>query len=201
MSQARTIWNRSVADLFTGLLLLILLGTVALPLRATQAPGAYPSEAEGFGFLEGKWKIHHRWLKKAADGSEAWIEFEGRASFITLLDGLVSVEELRDAEGKPFGSAMRTFDREKRTWSDAWVSARDGVLQLPQHGRFVGDVGTFITPDTEDGKPILARGLWRRITKNEVTWEQALSRDDGKSWIDTWFMRFKRIEEKAKTTK
>lgn len=164
-----------------------------VPASTANAPGAFPSDAEGFAFLEGRWRIDHRMLKEPM--GEEWIEFKGQARFFTLLDGLVSVEELRDAEGKPFGSAMRTFDREKRTWSDSWVSARFGVLQEAQHGRFVDGVGTFVSPDELDGKPILARGLWKRISKDVVTWEQAISFDDGKSWKTTWFMRFERVAQ------
>jgi hypothetical protein len=41
------------------------------------------------------------------------------------------------------------------------------------------------------------RGMWRRISKNEVTWEQALSWDEGKTWKLQWFMRFEKVDEKA----
>lgn len=164
-----------------------------VPASPADLPGALPSDAEGFYFLEGRWRIDHRMLKDPK--GEDWVEFKGQARFFTLLDGLVSVEELRDAEGKPFGGAMRTFDRDKRTWSDSWVSARFGVLQEAQHGSFVDGLGSFVSPDELDGKPILARGLWKRVSKDVVTWEQAISFDDGKSWKTTWFMRFERIAQ------
>jgi hypothetical protein len=156
---------------------------------------AMPSDAEGFTFLDGEWRVHNRKLKEPLSGREEWQEFEVKAKFFTLLDGLVSVEELRDAKGAPFGSAMRTFDRVKRTWSDAWVSARDGVLQLPSHGRFENGVGIWETPDEFNGQPILARGVWKRVSKNEVIWEQLFSRDKGKTWELTWRMRFERVSK------
>jgi len=171
---------------------LIAMSSTAVAQSSTTS-GAYPSDAEGFAFLNGQWRVHNRKLKDPVGGREEWIEFESSASFITLLDGLVSVEELRDAKGAPFGSAMRTFDRERRTWSDAWVSARDGVLQLPMHGKFEGDTGTWTTQDTYNSEPILARGVWKRVTKDEVTWEQLFSRNDGKTWQSTWKMRFVRV--------
>jgi hypothetical protein len=160
-----------------------------------------PSEAEGFSFLAGHWHVHHKKLKEPIADKQEWIEFEGTASFFTLLDGIVSVEELRDAKGAPFGSAMRTFDIKRRVWLDAWVSAGSGVLQSPIEGRFEGNVGTFIAEDSFEGKTILARGVWRRISKNEVTWEQASSMDDGKTWQDNWFMRFERVIEKIEPGK
>lgn len=156
-----------------------------------------PSETEGFYFLAGKWRVHHKKLKDTSSGKQEWIEFEGTASFFTLLDGIVSVEELRDDKGAPFGSAMRTFDIQRRVWLDAWVSAGSGVLQSPIEGRFEGDVGTFTATDSWDGKTILVRGVWKRISGNEVTWEQASSSDEGKTWDDNWFMRFERIDQDA----
>lgn len=178
--------------------LLIMSSNVA---QANKTQGALPSEAEGFTFLNGEWRVFNKKIKEPLTGRIEWIEFEAKAKFFTLLDGLVSVEELRDANGAPFGGAMRTFDRERRTWSDVWVSARDGVLQLPSHGAFVGNVGTWTTPDTFNGKPMLARGIWKRITKDEVHWEQEFSLDDGKTWELNWKMRFERVVAKDKAAK
>jgi len=183
-----------IASLLMGVIAIMSSNTV----QANQAsptiktPGALPNEAEGFAFLNGEWRVHNRKLKEPLSSRTEWAEFETQAKFFTLLDGLVSVEELRDAAGAPFGSAMRTFNREKRTWSDAWVAARDGVLQSPSYGSFVGDAGTWTSPDVFNGKPMLARGVWRRISKDEVTWEQDFSLDDGKTWETNWKMRFVR---------
>jgi hypothetical protein len=155
------------------LIALIFVGAFALmsnnPAEANTAksPNTMPSEAEGFTFLNGNWRVFNRKVKEPMSGREEWIEFETKAKFFTLLDGLVSVEELRDAKGAPFGSAMRTFDRERRTWSDAWVSARDGVLQLPSHGRFENGVGIWESPEELNGQEIRARGIWKRVSKTK----------------------------------
>jgi hypothetical protein len=188
-----------------GILAAITVGALfAMSNQAAQAknpPGAYPNEAEGFTFLNGNWRVFNRKMKDPDKSHDEWIEFEAKAKFFTLLDGLVSVEELRTAKGEPFGSAMRTFDRDKRTWSDAWVSAGTGVLQLPSHGKFAGDVGIWETRETVEGKTFLARGVWKRISKNEVTWEALDSQDGGKTWLLTWKMRFERVDESGRPIK
>ncbi len=155
-----------------------------------------PSEAEGFSFLDGTWRVHNKKLKEPLSGRVEWTEFTTRAMFFSLLDGLVSVEELRDAEGAPFGGAMRTFDRQRRVWLDAWVSASNGVLQAPIEGKFEGDVASFIAKETYHGRAILVRGVWQRVSSNEATWEQAASVDEGLSWETNWQMRFERIDQK-----
>jgi hypothetical protein len=159
-----------------------------------QAPAPLPSDAEGFYFLEGNWRVANKRLKEPLSGKAEWTTFDSRARFITLLDGLVSVEELRDANGQPFGGAMRTFDRNKRTWSDAWVAARDGVLQLPWHGKFDNGVGLWQAEQEWKGETVLARGMWKRVSRNEVHWEQAMSRDQGKTWETNWKMVFTRVD-------
>lgn len=165
--------------------------------KAETTENEMPSEAEGFAFLNGKWQVYNKKLKEPLTGRVEWTEFNTAASFFSLLDGLVSVEELRDAEGAPFGSAMRTFDRKRRIWLDAWVSASNGVLQAPVEGCFEGDVGTFIAQETYQGKAILVRCVWQRVSENEATWEQAASVDDGNTWELNWHMRFERIGEKV----
>jgi hypothetical protein len=194
-TRRRTLHVSLVALFLTGAFALMTTNTAAA--NTTTPASTMPSEAEGFTFLDGEWRVFNRRLKEPLASREEWTEFEAKAKFFSLLDGLVSVEELRDAKGAPFGSAMRTFDRSKRTWSDAWVSARDGVLQLPSHGRFENGVGIWESPEEFNGQKILARGVWKRVSKNEVTWEQLFSRDNGKTWELNWKMRFERVSDKA----
>lgn len=200
-SSARTVFHFNWA----GILATALIGALTLMSSpsaiAQKQPGAYPTDAEGFRFLDGQWRVHNRKMKDPDKSHDEWIEFEATAKFFTLLDGLVSVEELRNDKGEPFGSAMRTFDREKRTWSDAWVSARTGVLQSPSHGKFVDGVGTWTAEEIVNGKKFLARGMWKRVSKNEVIWEAQDSTDNGKTWLVTWKMVFQRVDEKGKLVK
>lgn len=172
--------------------LLFLAGVLPMPAPATPL-GALPTDAEGFAFLDGQWRVFHHQMKDAMADTPEWVDYEGQARFFTLLDGLVSVEELRTADGRPFGSAMRTFDRAQRTWSDAWVSAGTGVLQLPQHGKFVDGVGTWQSEEDYEGTRMLARGVWKRVSPDVVTWDQSFSLDDGKTWKTNWEMRFERV--------
>ncbi len=54
--------------------------------------------------------------------------------------------------------------------------------------------GTFIAEDDFEGRPILSRGVWRRVNADEVIWEQASSIDKGSNWELNWHMRFERIK-------
>jgi hypothetical protein len=159
-----------------------------------KAHGALPSDAEGFAFLAGRWKVQHRKLQSAPwITPEVWKDFKGTARFHSILNGLGSVEELLNDKGKPFGGALRMFDREKRVWTDSWIPYTTGVVSAPVEGRFVGKVGTFDVEDTgDDGKPLTVRGVWTRVTPRVVTWQQLFSRDKGQTWLLVWHMRFEK---------
>ncbi|MBL0125232.1 MAG: hypothetical protein IPP88_21960 [Betaproteobacteria bacterium] len=84
---------------------------------ANKIPGAYLTEAEGLPFSTATGMVSNRKMKEAGQHPRRMDRFRTKAKFATLLDGLVSVEELRNDKGRPFSSTIRTFDREKRTWS------------------------------------------------------------------------------------
>ncbi len=53
-------------------------------------------------------------------------------------------------------------------------------------------VGTWDADDTEDGKPIIYRGVWDQLTPSSCRWFQASSRDGGKTWLQNWVMHWVR---------
>ena len=156
------------------------------PIPAAPTPG----KAGDFGFLDGEWRIRHRWLR---NGSAAWDTFEGEATCWTILGGVGSVEELRIPARDFSGMGLRMLDLEKKVWSDFWVNSKSGVLTTPgQTGSFENGSGIFYTRDTEDGKPAIYAGIWDRITANGCRWRQAASYDDGRSWAQSWIMDWSR---------
>ncbi len=148
-------------------------------------------QAGDFDFLAGEWKIQHRW-KKAQDG-EAWDTFEGEATCWSILGGIGSVEELRIPARNFSGMGLRLLDVEQGVWSDFWVNARSGVLATPgTTGVFVDGAGTFEADDDDDGAPVKVRGIWDQITPSSCRWRQAISRDGGETWDETWVMHWSR---------
>jgi len=182
--------------------LLLGLGALGLAAKLGVSSESTPQsrEASGrgkpgeFDFLTGEWRIANR--RRQDDGS--WKEFAGEATVRSLLGGVASIEELRIPMGTPLGMGLRLLDLERRVWCDYWVGAKSGVLAVPgQEGEFVDGVGTFISRDEQDGKPVLWRGVWDRITPVSCRWFQGKSNDGGKTWDDTWFMDWARVVNPA----
>lgn len=156
------------------------------PIPATPSPGR-PGD---FKFLDGEWRIRHRWLR---NGSAEWDRFEGEATCWSILGGVGSVEELRIPAREFSGMGLRLLDLEKKVWSDFWVNAKSGELTTPgQTGSFESGTGIFYSRDTEDGKPAIYAGIWDRITANGCRWRQAASYDDGRTWAQNWIMDWTR---------
>lgn len=77
-------------------------------------------------------------------------------------------------------------------WSVRWINSLNGQVQPPVRGRFNADGCVLEGPDSDDGRPIIARYIWSDITPDSARWTQAFSYDDGASWETNWVMDFRR---------
>lgn len=156
------------------------------PLPERPTPGA-PGD---FDFLAGEWRIRH-W-RQPSPGA-AWDRFDGEATCWTILGGVGSVEELRIPARQFSGMGLRLLDVKQRVWSDFWVNAKSGELVAPgQTGSFENGVGIFASDYEEDGRRMLAAGLWDQIGPASCRWRQVVSADGGRTWMHNWIMHWRR---------
>jgi hypothetical protein len=153
--------------------------------------------AEGvrdFDFFMGRWKIHNRRLRERLAGCTEWDEFEATVVARPILDGMGNEDEYRtDYGGGYVGMSFRFFDPETGLWSIYWADSRySGLLDPPVIGSFSGDTGIFEGEDEFEGRPILVRYTWSRVTTPSPRWEQAFSEDGGKTWETNWVNDFSR---------
>jgi hypothetical protein len=153
------------------------------------------SSASDFDFLVGDWKVFHRRLKQRLAGSTEWEEFPGTTSCRKILGGAGNSDDnYLELPGDPYyAMTVRTFDARSGEWSIWWFDARyPASLDPPVKGRFVEGVGTFVANDTFQGVPIVIRFHWDATNPAAPRWEQAFSRDTGKSFEVNWTMAFSR---------
>ncbi len=157
---------------------------------AAAAAGTLTGQPGDFDFLAGEWRIRHRRLK--APGQ--WDEFDGEATVHGVLAGIASIEELRIPARDFSGMGVRILDVKAGRWADYWVNGKEGILSPPPlWGGFVDGAGIFTSDEEEtDGKKMIYRGTWDRITKTSCRWHQASSADGGKSLDPNWFMDWRR---------
>lgn len=177
--------RRTLLQLVGGLTTASLLPARARADAAKPAPTGKPGD---FDFLSGEWKIHHRWF----DG-QTWLEFDGEATVVGMLDGKVSVEELRIPARGFFGIGLRLLDESSKLWADYWIPSGTGLFEPPPAwGSFVDGVGLWDSDGMDGETAIISRGSWDQIKKDACRWYSASSRDDGKTWEESWVMQWRR---------
>jgi hypothetical protein len=148
-----------------------------------------------FDFLNGDWRVHHRYLRVKEDGRE-WLDADGTASHLALMDGSANLEEytINAPSGAYRALALRSYDPKASQWSIWWLDGRTPHRELdpPVKGRFEKGVGTFYGHTTINGKPMRVRFVWSQIDSTSARWEQAYSPDAGKTWETNWTMEFRR---------
>lgn len=161
--------------------------TIYAPLGVGAATGKGVGD---FDFLTGEWHIRHSRLKPGT--SDEWMAFESSASVHRVLNGMGSIEELRNPDGSFMGMAVRMWLPDQKKWADHWTSAGNGVVNPPQLGEFVDGEGVFISEETVDNVRWLYRGIWDKITAESCRWHQSASSDGGTTWDWNWWMEWTR---------
>jgi hypothetical protein len=189
---------------------LILVGTVlvaqALPgqqsAEASQTPNQKTATARDgqrdFDFELGSWKIHLKRLVNPLSGSTKWIEFDGTSVTRRVWDGRAQIEEFETdgAAGHIEGLTLRLYNPKSQQWSLYWANSKDGSMGGPPNvGEFRDGVGNFYCMDTYNGKMVLVRYEWSKITPTSAHFEQSYSEDGGKTWEANWITDQTRVSE------
>jgi hypothetical protein len=149
-----------------------------------------------FDFFLGAWTVRHRRLRKRLAGNNDWEEFDGTTQCQSLLGGVVNLNEslARRETGPTAGLGLRAYDARTDTWADWYLGAANPhAIDKPGIGRFVNGVGTFLSDETFEGRPIKVRGQFRSLSPTEAQWDQAFSPDGGASWETNWIVRYSKV--------
>jgi hypothetical protein len=105
---------------------------------------------------------------------------EGKGNLSEMnLDGATSHTHIRII-------AVRLVNPSSRQRSIYGASAKSGVFDPPQVGRFDGNRGEFHASDTFHGRAIYIRYFWQKVTPTSTHFEQAFSSDGGETWEVNW---------------
>jgi hypothetical protein len=152
-----------------------------------------------FDFESGRWKIHLKRLLHPLTGSKEWVEFDGTSVTRKVWDGKAWLEEFQTsgATGKVEGLTLRLYHPDSHQWYLYWSNAKDGVLGVPTIGEFKDGVGEFYDQEPINGRAILVRYVWSKITPNSAHFEQAFSDDGGKTWEVNWITDQTRVADES----
>lgn len=164
------------------------------PIEALHFPDLTGASGRGtagdFNFLSGSWRIANHRL---TPGATSWDAFDGEATCWSILDGAVSVEELRIPARNFAGMGLRLLDKQTGFWSDHWVNATGCALTLPGAvGGFSDGRGVFLSDYQTETEALKVMGVWDQIASASCRWRQAVSRDGGATWTANWIMHWRR---------
>ncbi len=158
------------------------------------------SSKNDFDFLISSWNITNKKLKTRLHNSNEWVSFNAKHEAKKILNGIGNTDVMyaninnTDFEGR----TLRLFDPKTRLWSLYWTDSNTGKLDIPVVGSFDGNIGSFYTKDTWEGKKIIMRFKWDKTNPDKPIWSQAFSADNGKTWEWNWYMYFERADNTAK---
>ena len=142
-----------------------------------------------FDFWIGEWDVNLR-IKQP---DNTWKDsVKAKTKIYPILDGK-AILELWDSPSIK-GFSVRYFDPEQQKWILYlnWPSnSRSSIGSLTgsfRHGR-----GEFFT---RQGNGSISRYTFSDISDNSLRWDDAFSKDGGKTWTNNWIMEFTRSAEK-----
>ena len=185
------------------------LAAIAQPLHAfaqqnseVAKAGVQHAERDGqhdFDFEIGTWKTHLRRLVHPLTGSTTWIEYEGTSIVRKIWNGRANLVELEaDGPGGHFeGLNLRLYDPESHQWSLNFAGGSGGGLGQPTIGEFKNGRGEFFDQEMLNGRAILVRFVISDITADSCRFEQAFSKDGGKTWEVNWIAIDTRVKDES----
>ena len=160
----------------------------AAPKTGARHPPAARDGQHDFDRLIGRWKYHLKRRLHPLTGSQTWVESDGTGACFKVWDGRAQLDtiEVDTSTGHIEGLTLRTYDPQSHQWRLYWANSKNGTIDPPQVGAFKDGRGEFFAQDTINGKTILVRYEWTRMSSNSPHFEQALSGDGGKTWEVNW---------------
>jgi len=153
-----------------------------------------------FDALLGSWKYHLKRRMNPLTGSTTWVEFDGTGVCRKVYDGADMDQLLVDGPtGHIEGLTLRTYNPESHQWRLYWANRKIGVLDPPQVGEFKNGRGEFFAQDTINGKTILIRFVWTKMTTDSPHFEQSFSDDGGQTWEVNWITDQTRVKDDSDT--
>jgi hypothetical protein len=156
---------------------------------AAPTPGSHPDSlrdgSHDFDFNIGKWHTHIQRLTNALSGeAPKWVILEGTVTVKKVWDGRAQLEEIEADGPKGHWEGMTVFlyNPGSHQWTQNFSGASDGTMENPNYGEFHDGIGYFYGQDVSDGRTILVRGIWSKITADGHEYEQSFSNDGGKTW-------------------
>lgn len=156
-------------------------------------------EARAFDFWIGSWDVLNR--NRAPDGARFYETGRATDRVYPVVGGCGIVEHWRGHAISRFivGFSVRAWDRQAGEWLLVLLWPTTGIPSFGElRGGFRHGRGDFsFRRETADGDTAFHRFTFSDIGVDAFRWENATSRDGGRSWEGSWIMEFTRRDPVA----
>ena len=161
-----------------------------LLLRPAHAAPQLRDGSHDFDWEVGVWSTRLRVLRQNADGTTAWVTYQGTSNVVPIWNCRADMVQLEatSADGRHIEAInLRLYDPESHQWSLNFANAAVGTMTGPPTvGEFSHGIGTFIDQEPIGGREVLVRGVWSNITATSARFVQSVSGDGGRTWQANW---------------
>ena len=166
------------------------------PAAAAGSAGA-DEQQHAFDFHFGTWRTHILSRRSLASGAVQWVRMTGTVIDQPLWSGRANVEKIEATgpSGHFQGLTLFLYNPRSGQWSQQFASSSDGVIEEPVYGEFKDGRGVFYGWSGSDGKKVLERDIWSRITPGSYHFEIASSADGGKTWVTGFIAQLTRLKQ------
>jgi hypothetical protein len=153
--------------------------------------------AHDFDFNFGTWHTHIKRQTKPLTGSTEFIEMNGTVTVRKVWGGRAQLEEIEvDSPGGHWeGATLFLYNPQAHQWSQTFANSSNGLLQASMIGSFKHGKGELYQQDTDNGRTILARGVWSDIKADSHHFQIDYSDDGGKSWEPVFIADLTRVKQ------
>ena len=144
-----------------------------------------------FDFWIGEWDVNLRVRQPDFTWKDS---HKSVARIYTILDGKAILELWSEKEGGINGYSLRYYNPKKGAW-DLWLnwasnnqSATNGMECFFRHKR----AECYSKRKINEASSLVSRYTFSDAQPNSVRWDDAYSRDNGKTWSNNWIMEFTR---------
>lgn len=145
-----------------------------------------------FDFLLGRWRVSNTRLARWLSNSRDWMEFESQHEERRLSSGQGTVAYhqyvLNDVTYER--GILRSYNERFDFWKIDRLDGQAILSMMPLKGTFSLNKGFFLSRGTLRSLDVLVHVEWTRICETFACWEQALSKDNGRTWETNWIMEF-----------
>jgi len=147
-----------------------------------------PEGQHDFDPLLGNWHYHLRRRLNPLTGSNTWVDLTGTGVCYRLWDARAQLDTIvvNGSSGRLEGLTLRLYNPKSHEWRLYWANSKDGVVVVPQIGRFRNGHGEFYAHDTLTYRSIFVKFDWTGLNSPSPHFEQSFSDDGGKSWEVNW---------------